>query len=142
MRVSPTQANKHNEPGKLRSRKSKSPLLPVAEVIDYIPEAHESFSSLGSNISETALTKEKHRLVMHGPFEWECHPLYSAATMALISLSMLAANWFMLMMASIALMGIAVLVIPREEAELVRKFGVDYRDYRQRTGRLAPRRFR
>ena len=57
-------------------------------------------------------------------------------------MSLLAANWFMLTMACIALIGIAVLVIPREEAELIRKFGVEYQDYMQCTGRLAPRLFR
>jgi protein-S-isoprenylcysteine O-methyltransferase Ste14 len=106
-----------------------------------LPLLYWVFSSIGSNISETTLTKEKHRLVMHGPFQCVRHPLYSAATMVLISMSMLAANWFMLMMACIALIGIAVLVIPREEAELIRKFGVDYRHYMQRTGRFAPRLF-
>ena len=100
------------------------------------------FSSIGSNISETTLTKEKHRLVMHGPFRWVRHPLYSVATIVLISMSVLAANWFMLMMACVALIGVVALVIPREEAELIRKFGVQYQDYMQRTGRLAPRLFR
>src|SRR5262249_10269477 len=107
-----------------------------------LPLLYWVFSSLGSNISETTLTKEKHRLVTHGPFQWVRHPLYSAAIIVLISMSVLAANWFMLTMACIALIGVAVLVIPREEAELIRKFGTEYQDYMLRTGRLAPRLFR
>ncbi len=58
------------------------------------------------------------------------------------ALSMLAANWFMLAVAGLACVGIAVVVIPREEEALLRKFGVEYQVYRQRTGRLAPRLFR
>jgi len=117
-------------------------LLGAAIGLAILPLLYWVFSSIGSNISETMLTKEKHRLVIHGPFQWVRHPLYSAATMVLISMSVLAANWFMLMMACIALVGVAVLVIPREEAELIRKFGVEYQDYMRRTGRLAPRLFR
>jgi protein-S-isoprenylcysteine O-methyltransferase Ste14 len=90
-------------------------------------------SSIGNNISETFLTKEKHVLVTHGPYRWVRHPLYTTATIATISLSILAANWFMLAMACVAFIGIAALVIPREEAELVRKFGDAYREYIQRT---------
>ena len=96
-------------------------------------------SSIGNNISETFLTKEQHVLVTHGPYRWVRHSLYAAAMLAFWSLSILAANWFMLAMASAAFLGIAVLVIPREEAELIRKFGDAYRAYMLRTGRFTPR---
>lgn len=96
-------------------------------------------SSIGNNISETFLTKENHVLVTHGPYRWVRHPLYSTATIALLSLGILAANWFMLAMACVAFIGIAALVVPREEAELIRKFGDKYRGYMQRTGRFVPR---
>ena len=96
-------------------------------------------SSLGRNISETFLTKEHHVLITYGPYHWVRHPLYSIATIALISLSILAANWFMLVMGVLMLIVVSVLIIPREEAELLRKFGVAYGEYRERTGRLTPR---
>lgn len=104
-----------------------------------LPVLYWVVSSIGSNISETFLTKENHVLVTHGPYRWVRHPLYSVATIGFISLSILAANWFMMAMAILIIIGISLLVIPREEAELIRKFGTDYRDYMQRTGRLAPR---
>ncbi len=96
-------------------------------------------SSLGSNISETFLTKERHVLVTHGPYRWVRHPLYTVATIGFVSLSILAANWFMMSMALLAFIGISVLVIPKEEAELIQKFGDEYREYLKRTGRFAPR---
>ena len=113
--------------------------LGAAVGLGMLPLVYWVVSSIGNNISETFLTKEKHVLVTHGPYRWVRHPLYSAATVALVSLSILAANWFMLAMACVAFLGIAVLVIPREEAELLRKFGDEYRGYMERTGRFAPR---
>jgi protein-S-isoprenylcysteine O-methyltransferase Ste14 len=96
-------------------------------------------SSIGNNISETFLTKEKHVLVTHGPYRWVRHPLYAAAMLAFGSLSILAANGFMLAMVCVAFLGIAALVVPREEAELIRKFGDAYRAYMLRAGRFTPR---
>ena len=113
--------------------------LGAAVGLAMLPLLYWVFSSIGNNISETFLTKGKHVLVTYGPYRWVRHPLYSAATISLVSLSMLAANWFMFAMACAAFLGIAVLVIPREEAELIRKFGDEYREYMERTRRFAPR---
>jgi protein-S-isoprenylcysteine O-methyltransferase Ste14 len=104
-----------------------------------LPLLYWVFRSLGTNISETFLTKENHALVTHGPYRWVRHPLYTVATIAFISLSILAANWFIMAMALLILTGLSVVVIPKEEAQLIREFGNDYREYRKRTGRLTPR---
>lgn len=113
--------------------------LGAAVGLGALPLVYWVVSSIGKNISETFLTKEKHILVTHGPYRWVRHPLYSTATIALVSLSILAANWFMLAMSCVAFIGLAALVIPREQAELIRKFGDEYREYVLRTGRFAPR---
>ena len=113
--------------------------LGAAVGLGALPLVYWVMSSIGNNISETFLTKEKHVLVTHGPYRWVRHPLYSTATMALASLSILGANWFMLAMTGVAFIGIAALVVPREEIELIRKFGDGYREYVLRTGRFAPR---
>ncbi len=97
------------------------------------------FRSIGRNISETVLTKADHALVTQGPYRWVRHPLYAAATAAFLSLGVVAANWFMMAMAVAALLGVRLIVVPREEAELTRKFGEAYREYRKRTGALLPR---
>ena len=116
--------------------------LAAAVGLASLPLVYWVFSSIGNSISETFLTKEKHALVTHGLYRWVRHPLYSAATMSLVTLSVLAANWFMLAMACAAFFSIAKLVIPREEMELTQKFGDEYREYRERTGRFAPRLYR
>lgn len=113
--------------------------LCAAVGLGVLPLIYWVVSSIGNNISETFLTKKSHTLVTHGPYHWVRHPLYTATTIWLVSLSILAANWFMLAMACIAFISIAVLVVPKEETELFRKFGNEFREYMRRTGRFTPR---
>ena len=97
------------------------------------------FNSIGSNISETVLTKANHQLVTHGPYHWIRHPLYAFALLAFLSASIVAANWFMALATIIGAVLIVTVVIPREEAGLINKFGPDYVTYRAHTGALIPR---
>lgn len=115
--------------------------LAVIVGVGTLPLLYWVMISIGKNISETTLTKESHELVVHGPYRWVRHPLYSVAALGLVSLSIVAANWFMMGMALIALAAISLFVVPREEAELILKFGDEYLEYRARTGRFAPRLF-
>jgi protein-S-isoprenylcysteine O-methyltransferase Ste14 len=50
----------------------------------------------------------------------------------------MAANWFILLWALVALIALRLVVIPREEAQLVATFGDAYRRYRRGTGSLLP----
>ena len=95
--------------------------------------------SIGSNISETVLTKERHQLVTAGPYRWVRHSLYSVGSTAFAALSLIAANAFMGLFVALAVAAVVAAVIPREEANLERVFGAEYRAYRRRTGRLVPR---
>jgi protein-S-isoprenylcysteine O-methyltransferase Ste14 len=97
------------------------------------------FQSIGSNISETVLTKKNHSLIMTGPFRWIRHPLYTVAMLLFFSYGLMASNWWMMMFTALGLGLIVVLVIPKEEAELIAKFGDEYRDYQERVGKLLPR---
>jgi len=96
--------------------------------------------SIGKNISETYLTKEGHTLVTHGPYRWIRHPLYTYATLAFVSLGVVASNWFIMAIALVAFLGIALYVVPKGESELVRKFGAAYQEYQRLTGKFTPRR--
>lgn len=53
-------------------------------------------------------------------------------------MALMAANWFILLWAVVASIAVRLVVIPREEAELVARFGDDYRRYRSGTGSLLP----
>ena len=111
----------------------------VAVGFGMLPVLYWVMSTLGKNISETVLTKEDHKLVTHGPYRWVRHPLYSVATVIFVLLGVLAANWFIMVMALLIIIGMALVVIPKEEAQLTEKFGAEYHEYKKRTGRLAPR---
>ncbi|RMG93888.1 MAG: isoprenylcysteine carboxylmethyltransferase family protein [Chloroflexi bacterium] len=97
------------------------------------------FVSIGSNISETVLTKESHELVTYGPYRWVRHPLYGVALLLLAGCSLMAANWFMGLMTVLSGGMIVWFVIPREEAALIARFGEEYKRYRERVGMLFPK---
>ena len=97
------------------------------------------FASIGSNISETILTKKDHQLVTDGPYHRIRHPLYSGALLAFFSLSLVASNTFMAGLVVIGAILFVAVVIPREEDRLIAKFGEAYLEYRKSTGRLLPR---
>lgn len=103
-----------------------------------VPLLYWLFRSLGKNVSETVLTKESHELVTHGPYRWIRHPLYTVASLGIFALSLVAANWFMLLMILLIMMMLPALAA-KEEAQLIEKFGNAYREYMQRTGRFLPR---
>lgn len=111
----------------------------VAAGLALLPAVYWVMSSIGANVSETYLTKQSHALVTRGPYRWIRHPLYSVAIGAFLALGVIAANWFMLAMVLIGLGAISLWVVPREEAELIHKFGVEYEAYQRRTGRFLPR---
>lgn len=104
-----------------------------------VPAAYWVFHTLGPNVSETVLTREQHELVTTGPYRVIRHPLYAMGTGLFLSVGLMAASWFILLFALIALVAIRVVVVPLEERELEAKFGDAYRSYRQGTGALLPR---
>jgi protein-S-isoprenylcysteine O-methyltransferase Ste14 len=90
-------------------------------------------------VSETVLTKSHHELVISGPYQWIRHPLYTTGIVLVLAIGLIAASWFILLLALVALASIRLVVIPLEERELLTKFGNAYGAYMQRTGRLLPR---
>ena len=104
-----------------------------------VPTVYWVLSTLGSNVSETVLTKERHELVTSGPYRWVRHPLYGTGIALFLSVGLMAANAFLLLWTVVALVAIRFLVVPREEAALVQAFGREYENYQSRTGSLFPR---
>jgi protein-S-isoprenylcysteine O-methyltransferase Ste14 len=97
-----------------------------------------TFRSLGSNLTDTVVTRQKHTLVSHGPYRWIRHPLYDAAALITVAISLIAANWF-LFLTGVVLMALLIVRTRIEEANLVTRFGDPYRTYMERTGRFLPR---
>ena len=103
-----------------------------------VPSIYWVLTALGTNVSETVLTKPQHRLVTTGPYRWLRHPLYTVGIALFLGIALMAANWFILLWAVVALIAVRLVVVPREEAQLVARFGDDYRRYRTGTGSLVP----
>ena len=103
-----------------------------------IPLVYWIFSSLGKNVTHTVVTRQAHTLVVHGPYHWVRHPLYTVGTMLFIGLSMITANWFVFTMLAFAVV-VLYMRTPIEEQHLIDRFGDEYRQYMSHTGRYLPR---
>ncbi len=107
-------------------------------MIACVPLIYWVFSSLGKNVTPTVAIRQEHNLVTHGPYRWVRHPLYTVGFLAFAGLSLLSANGFI---AAVVLFGMPVIMMrtPIEEAHLIERFGDEYRQYMQRTGRYLPK---
>ena len=97
-----------------------------------------TFRTLGTNLTDTVVTRREHTLVTSGPYSWVRHPFYNAVGLAVLANSLTAANWFLLLTGGLA----CILMIVRtrtEEEHLLARFGDSYRAYVERTGRFVPR---
>jgi len=94
--------------------------------------------SLGTNLTDTVVTRRAHTLVTAGPYRWIRHPFYVAAALAMLGNSLAAANWFILLTGGLAV-SLMVLRTRIEEQKLLERFGDSYQAYRKRTGRFLPR---
>jgi len=98
------------------------------------------FSSIGTGITPTSATRKEHKLSTSGPYHFIRHPLYTFGTTFFVALGLIADNWF------ISLLGLVTFIVmairtPMEEANLIEKFGDEYREYMKQTGRFLPRLF-
>ena len=73
-----------------------------------------------------------------GPYRWVRHPLYTLAALLGVANFLAAANWFFFVMGGAIFLLLAIRT-RKEEENLIARFGDDYRNYMQRTGRFLPR---
>jgi len=96
------------------------------------------FSSIGSGITPTSATRKQHTLVTSGPYRWVRHPLYTVGSSLFIAFGMMADSWFIAALGVLAFIAMASRT-PKEEANLIEKFGDEYREYMKHTGRYLPK---
>jgi protein-S-isoprenylcysteine O-methyltransferase Ste14 len=96
------------------------------------------FSSIGNGISPVSATRREHKLSTSGPYRWVRHPLYTVGSSLYIAFGMMADNWFIAALGILAFVAMAIRT-PKEEANLIEKFGDEYREYMKRTGRFLPK---
>ena len=96
------------------------------------------FRSLGTNLTDTVVTRAEHTLVTTGPYRWVRHPFYSAALLFVVAASLVSASSYLAVAGGLA--GVLLAIRTRtEEAKLIERFGDEYLAYRQRTGKFLPR---
>ena len=93
--------------------------------------------SLGSNLTDTVVTRREHTLVTHGPYRWVRHPFYDCAALLIVASSLIVSNWFLLLTGGLVLV-LLVVRTSTEEERLLARFGDAYRRYAERTGRFLP----
>lgn len=96
------------------------------------------FSSIRSGITPTSATRTDHKLVTSGPYRWVRHPLYTVGSSLFVSFGLMADNWFIIILGILAFIAMAVRT-PKEEANLIEKFGNEYQEYMKHTGRFLPK---
>lgn len=95
--------------------------------------------NLDKNFTDTVYVREESRLVTSGPYAWVRHPMYVSAILVALGTGFGLANWFL------GVMGLAVMFVimywrtPIEEEKLQRKYGEDYRRYKEKTGKFFPK---
>jgi protein-S-isoprenylcysteine O-methyltransferase Ste14 len=94
--------------------------------------------SLGTNLTDTVVTRQAHTLVTHGPYRWVRNPFYDCMALLILGISLLAANWFLLLAGCLVVLLIVVRTRTEEE-KLLARFGDAYGAYLMRTGRFVPR---
>jgi len=98
------------------------------------------FISIQGGITPVSATRKDHKLVTHGIYRWVRHPLYTVGSSLYISFGLMSDNWFIIFMGVGAFIVMAIRT-PKEEANLIEKFGDEYREYMKKTGRFLPRLF-
>ncbi len=96
------------------------------------------FSSIGSGITPVSATRKEHKLVTNGIYRYIRHPLYTIGSSLFIAFGLMADNWFIAALGVVAFIGMAIRT-PKEEANLIEKFGDEYREYMKHTGRFFPK---
>ncbi len=110
----------------------------VALGLTCVPLLYWLFRSIGSGITPVSATRSEHRLVTHGIYRWVRHPLYTIGSSLFIAFGLMADNWFIMLLGGLAFIAM-VIRTPKEEANLIEKFGDEYRDYMQQTGAFLPK---
>ncbi len=96
------------------------------------------FRHLGLNVTATAQPRPDAQLVTTGPYRFVRHPMYTTGVVWTVAIVLLTASWF-LALAGAAAYSFLVIRCRREEANLIEKFGDEYRAYMHRTGKFFPR---
>lgn len=115
------------------------PLLHLVICILFlIPGALLAINGVKKTTLRVAETHRTERIVTEGVYSVVRHPQYLGGLLAHVGISFLLSVWYSLLFTP--LMVVLVFLISRkEEEELVREFGKEYEDYKEKVPMLTPR---
>lgn len=96
------------------------------------------FISLGSNLTDTVVTRRNAKFVDCGPYRYVRNPMYSGILMIGLSLGLALGTWLLPLAATI-MFAILARRTRIEEMYLLARFGDRYRAYMTQVGRFFPR---
>ncbi|MFW9831434.1 MAG: isoprenylcysteine carboxylmethyltransferase family protein [Candidatus Thorarchaeota archaeon] len=94
-------------------------------------------ATLGRAFSPSLTIQAQHTLVTHGPYRYVRHPMYTVHLFYCLSWFLISAN-ILFFITWILMVFYIIVRIPKEEKMLLARFGDEYRQYMNRTGRLVP----
>lgn len=94
-------------------------------------------ATLGGNWSANVTVKVSHQLVVHGPYAYVRHPIYSGLSLAIAGTALAVGEVRGVLALAVVLLAWRV-KWPAEERFMVEQFGDGYRDYRRRVKALIP----
>ena len=95
-------------------------------------------TDLGSNLTPTGVSREGATLVTYGAYRYIRNPIYAGFWLQAIAQALLLHNWIAGLAGLVLLLPIYLYRVPREEQNLLERFGKEYRVYMARTGRVIP----
>jgi len=96
------------------------------------------FVTLGSNLTDTVVTRRDAYFTDHGPYRYVRNPMYTGGLVAGLSLGLTLGTWLVPLGASVVFSILAIRT-RAEEHYLIARFGDRYRNYMTRVGRFLPR---
>ncbi len=98
------------------------------------------FHTLGSNLTDTVVTRRVAHFVDRGPYRFVRNPMYTGVLMVSMSLGLgLALGTWLLPLVGMVVFTLFALRTRTEEKYLIERFGNQYRDYMARVGRFFPK---
>jgi len=101
-----------------------------------------SHADLEQKKSADAEEEQNQGLVTNGVYHYFRHPVYTAMMLSAIAQALMLQNWIAGLVGPISFIPLFVMRVPQEEAMMLERYGDDYREYMEQTGRFFPKIFR
>ena len=95
--------------------------------------------AMGRNWTPTLGLREEHQLITDGVFRYIRHPMYAAHILWALATPLILTNWIAGFSMLVPQLAQYWLRVKAEEGMMLERFGEQYRQYMERTGRLLPK---